>query len=70
MSINKATMIKLQKQTSVAMSEMNNKKIVDDALFTPRYNLVCLVTGRMTGPMTLDDAMKRDDWKSCRMERV
>lgn len=70
MSVNKGTMLKLKKQTSVAMAEMNNKRIVDEGLFTPMYMMVNLVTDEVKGPLSFDDAMKHEEFLACKLERI
>ena len=70
MAINKGTMLKLKKQTSLAMAEMNNKQIVDEGLFTPMYMMVNLVTDEVKGPLSFDDAMKCEEFLACKLERM
>ena len=58
MPINKATMIKLKKQTTLAMAEVSYKRVVHEALDMRYYVLRCRVTDTVSEPMTFDDAMK------------
>lgn len=67
MSVNKATMIKLKKQVSLAIAEGTNKRVVDAALHLKTYSLECMVTGNVYGPMTFDEAMSRPDVYACTM---
>ena len=59
MGINKATAIKLQKQTSLAVSEMNFKDMVDSVLEPVKmYRLVNMITGEeLSGVYSLDDVV-------------